>query len=257
MKTKNQYKAMYLIFCLMMCIPSIQYAKTTKNTRTPGTAIFVMATVEETPSVSDKNFNVQKYGLNLDMHIPQFNNLSDKVFEKQLNTRLIKEAIARKKEIINLAKSYNQDMIQDGLEPVPFEYIETFSVIPSIQPFYVVELYKYQYSGGAHGISELNYINLNLEENKMVTLADLFKENVDYIPLINESVRQEINRREQLGEFFFTGSDGFQTIKTNQPFLINKNGELVIVFNVYEIAPYASGAIYITIPLSHIRPYLK
>ena len=88
-----------------------------------------------------------------------------------------------------------------------------------------------------------------------IPLEDLFKEQVDYISIINEFVHQEIERRRLNGEFFFTGSDGFQTISMNQPFFINKNGDLVIVFNVYEIAPYASGAIYITIPADKISPY--
>ena len=248
---------MYLIFCLMMCIPNIQYAKNAKSSRTPGTAIFVMATNEQNLIVNDKTFNVQNDGLKLNVHVPQFENLPNKDFQKQLNDTLLKEAKKRKKDMIALAKSYNKDFIQYGLTPVPFEYIETFSIIPSVYPYYTIELYKYQYSGGAHGISELSYINLNQQTSQLIRLKDLFKEQVDYIAVINEQVRQEIMRRQALGEFFFTGSDGFQTIKENQPFFINKDGNLVIVFNVYEIAPYASGAIYITINLNNLAPYLK
>lgn len=257
MKKKIHFKAMYLMLTLLACIPQMQYAKSTKPKSTPGTAIFVMAQTDQTLIIKDKTFTVQMDGLKLDMHIPQFFNLYDSDFQKQLNRTLLKEAHQRKKEIIQTAKSYNKDLIQDGLTPIPFEYIETFSIIPSSYPNYTVELYKYQYSGGAHGLSELSYININQETNQIVKLEDLFKEQVDYISIINEFVHQEIERRRLNGEFFFTGSDGFQTISMNQPFFINKNGDLVIVFNVYEIAPYASGAIYITIPADKISPYFK
>ncbi|MBE6023478.1 MAG: DUF3298 and DUF4163 domain-containing protein [Cellulosilyticum sp.] len=257
MKKKNQVRAMYFIFCLMMCLPQMQYAKSAKNPRTPGTAIFVMATTQVSPSITDKTFTVKKDGLNLEMHIPQFSNLSNSDFEKQVNHYLLKEATKRKKAMIEMAKSYNKDFIKDGLTPIPFEYIETFSIIPTIYPYYTLELYQYQYSGGAHGISELSYINLNQEKNQLLNLADLFKEDVDYQSIVNELVKQEIERRQELGEFFFSGSDGFQSIGENRPFFINKDGDLVIVFNVYEIAPYASGPIYITIPRAKLIAYLK
>lgn len=257
MRKKNQYIAILLLFCIVFSIPQMYYANNTKQKSTPGTAIFVMAEVQNIPVVNEVVFNIQKNGLKLEIHVPQISQLTNSKFQKQLNTTLLKEAKLRKKEIIRLEKDYNKDMIQDELTPFPFEYIETFLVIPSVYPYYTIEQYKYQYSGGAHGISELNYLNINQETNQIVGLSDLFKDQVNYISIINEGVKQEINRRTELGEFFFTGSDGFQSIHVNQPFFINKSGDLVIVFNVYEIAPYASGPVYIVLSRASLQAYLK
>ena len=257
MKKKNQHIAMLLSLCLVISIPQMYYANNTKRKSAPGTAIFVMAQMEAVPTVEDITFTVQKDGLKLEMHVPQISGLSDLQFQKQVNQTLLKEAKERKKEMIKTATSYNKEMIKDGLTPTPFEYIETFLVIPSQYPNYTIEQYKYQYSGGAHGISELSYLNLNLETNQIITLEDLFKDQVNYIPILNNEIRQEISRRTALGEFFFTGTDGFQSIRSEQPFFVNKNGNIVIVFNVYEIAPYASGPIYIVLSKETLQPYLK
>ena len=124
-------------------------------------------------------------------------------------------------------------------------------------PYYSIELHKYQYSGGAHGYNELSYINLNQETNQLILLKDLFKPNVNYIGISNELINQEIAQRRMSGEFFYSGSEGFQTIKEKQLFFINENGEIVIVFNEYEIAPYASGPIYIKLSKNKLQDYLK
>lgn len=257
MKKRHLSQAMYVVLSLMMCIPTIEYAKSQEKKSSPGTAIFVMAMMADQPSVEEKTFYYQNGGLHLEMHIPHFNGLVDKKYQKQLNDTLYQSAKERKKETIQLAKSYQQDMTDDGLNIIPFEYIETFEQIPSVQPYMVVELYKYQYSGGAHGISELTYLTLDQNTSQLVTLASLFRQQVDYISVMNEQIRQEIAKRQAQGEFFFTGSDGFQGIKVDQPFFINKNGDIVIVFNVYEIAPYASGPIFIVIKKDELKPYLK
>lgn len=252
---KKQIKAMCFILSLLMCQPQFLYAKEPK--RIPGTAIFVMATVPDSVSIEDKHITVHKDGIQIDMHIPQFVNLTNLDFQKQLNHNLLKEAKERKSEILKLAQSLNKDFSKDDITSVPFEYIETYSVIPSPYPYFTLELYRYQYTGGAHGLPELNYLNLNIEENEICTLDNLFKDDIDYKPILNQAIKEEIIKRTNQGEFFFTGTDGFQTISDNQPFFINKEGNLVIVFNVYEIAPYASGPIYIIISKENLKEYMK
>lgn len=254
---KKQFKAMYFILCLTMCNPQLIYAKSVKQGRIPGTAIFVMAEIENQVQVQDKHLSVHKDGLQLDMHIPQLTNLSNPNFQKQLNHTLLKEAKERKNDMIKLFQSLNKDISKDDLSLIPFEYIETFSIIPSSHPYFTIELYRYQYTGGAHGLPELKYLNINLDKNQIYSLKELFKENIDYKLILNQEIKKEIDKRISQGEFFFTGTDGFQTISDSQPFFINKDGNLVIVFNVYEIAPYASGPIYITLNKERLIDYMK
>lgn len=256
MKNKTVLKAMYLINLILLICPSIMAAKIKSPRNTPGTAIFVMANMNQI-TVESKQLNYDKDSLKLNIQIPQLYGLKNSQFEKKLNANLLKDSKNRKKQIIEEAKAYNKDMIKDGLPLVSFEYIESYSIIPTLKPYYTIEFFKYQYSGGAHGLSNLNYIVLNTETSQFVQIKDLFKEKVNYVAIINSHIKKQIQLRMQQGEYFFTGNDGFQSIKENQPFFINEKGDLVVVFNVYEIAPYVAGPIFFTLPFKDLLPYMK
>ena len=256
MKKKFIIKAMYvcLVVNSLFSIPIV--AKTKPPKSIPGTAIFVMAELP-TVKIEEKTFTFHLPNLFLSVSAPQFSGLKNKQFETSLNKQLIKDAKRNKEVFIEEAKAYQKDLGMDHLNPINFEYRESFVPIDTIQPFVVVEQFKYQYNGGAHGDSQYSYIVIDNASSKLITLKDLFKENVDYKSVINRKIHQMISEREKLGSFFFSGSDGFQGIKENQPFFINNRGELVIVFNVYEIAPYAAGVQYFPIHKADLAPYLK
>lgn len=256
MKNKIMLKAMYVGTLVLLICPSLMANKVKSPRTTPGTAIFVMAH-QSTVSTQSKQLDYNNYGLKLTMQVPQLDGLKNSKFEKKINNQLMKAAKERKSEVIKEAIAYNKEIIRDGLSPIPFEYIENYSVIPSVNPYYTIGLFKYQYSGGAHGINHVDYMTINTETSKVVELKDLFKENVNYKTIINDLITKQIEVRTQAGEAFFTGSDGFKSIKENQPFFINQNGDLVIVFNVYEIASYASGTQFFTLPYKELLPYMK
>lgn len=95
---------------------------------------------------------------------------------------------------------------------------------------------------------ERHYYNLNLDTDKEITLKDLLGD--DYINICNESIKKQIEQRMAEDEnnlyFGFGGDDtmqeaGFKTISDDTPFYINENGNPVIVFEKYEIAPGYMG----------------
>lgn len=90
--------------------------------------------------------------------------------------------------------------------------------------------------------SESKYYNLDLNTGKIVTLKDMLGS--DYIELANKSIREQIAKRQNAGETFFTAEEGgFTGISEDVRFYINENNRPVIVFEKYEIAPGASGKI--------------
>ncbi|ADZ83890.1 DUF3298 and DUF4163 domain-containing protein [Cellulosilyticum sp. ST5] len=245
--------ALGLIYCMLF---TTLYAKTQPAKEKPGAAIFVMAT-QNSVTACPKSYHYQSEVISLDMKIPQLQGLTDRTFQRQFNQNLLKEAKARKKNAISEALQYNKEMIRDGLKPLKFEYLESYTAIPSPYPYYTLEFFKYQYSGGAHGLGELRYITIDLIKNKIISLKDLFKPTVDYKALINAGINEQISRRIQQGEVFFVGDGGFVGIKDEQNFYINQDGLIVIVFNVYEIAPYAAGVIEIPLDMTKLLPYMK
>jgi len=85
------------------------------------------------------------------------------------------------------------------------------------------------------------YYNLNVSNLQYVTLEELLGEN--YIDLINAQINKQIKERQENGrEVFFTQEEGgFKTISEQQNFYINDAGNVVIVFEKYEIAPGFMG----------------
>ena len=96
--------------------------------------------------------------------------------------------------------------------------------------------------------AETRYYNLDLKNNEFLTLEDFLGQ--DYVEKANESIRAQIDERMQNGETFFTSEEGgFETIEADQSFYVNENGNPVIVFEKYAIAPGAMGEVEFEIAL--------
>ena len=89
--------------------------------------------------------------------------------------------------------------------------------------------------------SETKYYNIDLKDNKMVTLADVLGH--DYARIADESIlRQMENMEEKEGIAFWSKSEGgFTGVTDKTVFYMNEKENPVFVFDKYEIAPGAYG----------------
>lgn len=94
---------------------------------------------------------------------------------------------------------------------------------------------------------EHHFYNIDLSSDTTVTLEDALGE--DYVNICNESIVNQINERIAADEnnvFFGYGDDegmmdGFMTVTEDTPFYLNADGEVVISFPEYSIAPGSMG----------------
>lgn len=95
---------------------------------------------------------------------------------------------------------------------------------------------------------ERTYYNIDLKNDKELTLEDLLGK--DYISLCNKSIDAQIQERIAADDnlmFFGYGVDAddtigkFETIAADTPFYLNAEGEVVISFPEYSIAPGYMG----------------
>ena len=99
----------------------------------------------------------------------------------------------------------------------------------------------------ASGAETVRYYNLDKETGKYVHLADLFPKGYDYVTAISEDIKAQMVQRmaEDENQSYFINSDmpeeDFQQIALDQQFYVNQDGQLVIVFNEYEVAPGSMG----------------
>ena len=91
------------------------------------------------------------------------------------------------------------------------------------------------------------FYNIDLEKDAPLTLADVLGEN--YVEICNKSITDQIEARLGMDEnaaFFGFGDDdglteGFTTVTEDTPFYLNDEGDVVISFPEYSIAPGSMG----------------
>ncbi|ATW23575.1 stalk domain-containing protein [Candidatus Formimonas warabiya] len=107
---------------------------------------------------------------------------------------------------------------------------------------------NYQYSGGAHGGTLQTSYTINLKTGIQYALKDLFQENTDYVSLISDQVKKQLEERD-LAEALF---EPFDKIGENQSYYLSNNG-VVVYFQQYEILPYAAGIQEFTVDASSLN----
>lgn len=91
----------------------------------------------------------------------------------------------------------------------------------------------------ANAYQEQVYYNLDLAENREITLADLLGEN--WVEICNESIRTQMAESEDPSVFFSEETGGFTTVDETTSFYINEAGNPVVVFPQYTVAVGAMG----------------
>ena len=99
-------------------------------------------------------------------------------------------------------------------------------------------------AGAAHGMYGVSYINFYIPQQKDLTISDLLLTSKK--SAINKAVRS--NARKVVDALY---SDDTSDIEYSETFYLSNKG-ITFVYQPYEIGPYASGAIEITVPKAHL-----
>ncbi|QQY79731.1 copper amine oxidase-like protein [Keratinibaculum paraultunense] len=191
-------------------------------------------------------------GAEVNIKIPVIKGLKDDHFQEKLN-RTIRTSVEKdlkefKKDIEEL-KKLNVDW-----EP---QMIVGYDVKSSENILSIV-IDNYIFTGGAHGSSRRDYYNIDIDKNKIIQLSDLFKENSDFKSIISDEINKEIKRQiAEEAKSYFTDDEKFITIDDSQDFYIDKDGDIVITFQPYEITPWYMGHPEFKIPSKSIANILK
>ncbi len=120
--------------------------------------------------------------------------------------------------------------------------------------------YSTYLSGAAHPSTETRIVNYHLEQRRLYNTEDIFSSSTQALPLL-ASLSIPALKEILVKDIEITSSDQF--INGTQPFYENyrvvgvtKKGILVI-FNPYQIAPYARGTIQAELPLSSFSENIK
>lgn len=115
----------------------------------------------------------------------------------------------------------------------------------------------------ASGNEKTLYYHLDKTTGNIVELSDLFRENSDYVKVLSDEIKKQMEKRMEADETqsYFCGEEwgdaAFEKIKPNQNFYFNEDGNLVIAFDEYEVAPGYMGIQEFTIPAEVLAPIRK
>jgi hypothetical protein len=114
----------------------------------------------------------------------------------------------------------------------------------------IISLYsdKYEYTGGAHGNTVRTSQTWNMQTKKMIELAELFPCSFDYKLYIYRKIKEQIALDPSI---YFEDYEKL-VVETFNPenYYATPEG-LIIYYQQYDIAPYASGIREFLIPYSH------
>jgi hypothetical protein len=191
--------------------------------------------------------------MGVDLKIPVLSGLDNNNIQANINTLWEKDALDLRDKMTDEIEAYVKENQQNDWPIRPYQLSTTFEETYQTEKMLSLYVDYYQYTGGAHGITDRRPYNINLEDGSRLALKDLFNANYDYQTIINEEIRKQIDAHP---DSYFTGNMGFKGINPDQSYYL-LNGFLVIYFSQYEIAPYAAGIPEFKIPLSKFQDGIR
>lgn len=180
----------------------------------------------------------------IDVRMPALKNTGNDELEARINKQIQRRVDAAVAEAEQRAEEYYQAYIETGGTPeqyIPVNITIQYEIKHSDDRIVSFVLYKSETLANAY--AEIDCYNVDLVTGQDLTLKDLLGE--DYIDLANAQIKAQIQQRIQQDPdaSYFSDEDGlqFSSIAPDQRFYINEAGNVVIVFEKYEIAPGSMG----------------
>lgn len=246
-KSKIKYKldlaASMLIFAFVMLVnlnPQMAYAM--QEIPVVGNIVKI---------VTIRNYFEEDGRSEIDLEIPNIKN-SDDTYSKS------------NEEINNEINSLTQKILEEynnTKSPESYNNIKVDSeVIEDNQNWFILKLTIYEGAGSSN--TQYKYYNIDKKQDKIVKLLDLFKDEQYKIVVSEEIKRQMKEQMEKDENIMYWLEDeieewNFKTIEDDQNFYFSDNGNIVIVFNKYDVAPGSMGTPEFEISKNIYEKYLK
>ncbi len=149
-----------------------------------------------------------------------------------------------------IISQFEKEVQEDGAEGHRALYSD-YQVLADNDKYFTLELRIDEIM--ASGAQSVKIYNIDKQTNQILKLKDLFPDETGYVAKLSEAVKEEMRRnmKEDESKVYFLDSeygDNFETIKEDQNFYINEAGNLVLVFDEYEVAPGSMGLVEIELP---------
>lgn len=209
----------------------------------------------QTKTINEKN-PTGRY--TLDIQYPEITGFKDLSVEKVVNEKiayLVTDQVEDFKKNVLASGTYaKENDFMSGLD-IRYEIAQAHEDIVSL---------SLQVSSFAAGAAHPNNYNLTFNyqpssasENKELTLSHLFKEDSNYLDKLSEISRQDLNNQfKDEPEMTELIKPGTEPVADNFKNFVLKKGTLVLIFDPYQVAPYAAGTRTVSISKDKIKNIL-
>lgn len=156
-----------------------------------------------------------------------------------------------KQSFLEAIELYNYS-IAKGYPIRQFEILSSYKI--TFNQDCAISLYfdKYEYMGGAHGITYRNSDTWDIKDGKRVYLCDLFSKEINYYTYIANIINNQIKLQQKFGDNYMYFEDFEKNVAlkfNNNNFYLSINPKgIIIYFQKYDIAPYSMGIPEFIIP---------
>ncbi|MFL1012450.1 DUF3298 and DUF4163 domain-containing protein [Flavisericum labens] len=153
-----------------------------------------------------------------------------------------------KESIDNFNSEYEQFINDFPETEIPWEAQIDGEVVYQSPEIISIAITSYVNTGGAHGISNISFLNFNAENGQKLTneqlITDISAFKILAKPYFDKSIAEKDNAVFDAKDYQLPANIAY-----------TKDG-LVLLYNTYEIAPYSTGIIEFKIPFEKAESYL-
>lgn len=213
--------------------------------------INLSVTASSIVNVSEKNIKKNTEAIEINLKIPVISGAPNSAAAKKINNRFYKDAV-------NFAAPLEKDAIKTLAESkktgsFPFHKYSAFTtyrVKYNKNDILSIPVRYSRYTGGANGVETQTGYTYDLKNGKLLTLSELFEKGFDYKKVISDEVFHQIKANSEM--YFPETIKNFKGIDPNQPYYL-EDGNLVVFYGPFEIAPHAYGIPEFKIPFSKLK----
>jgi len=189
-----------------------------------------------------------------DVEVPGLLPVENETGEPEVQEKLEKSTEEINAEIKEITDKLITEFEANLKEEAGYQDISIKSeVINTDENYFTLKLICYQASGSG---AEWDYFyTIDINTGERVALADIFKEETDYITPISENIKEQMRKQmaEDESKVYWLDTDetpewDFQAITDETSFYLNTDGNIVICFNEGDVAPMYMGVVEFEIP---------
>ncbi|MGX4309103.1 DUF3298 domain-containing protein [Clostridioides difficile] len=203
--------------------------------------------------ITIKNYSLKSENYEAEIDIPKIRGLKDKNLEQRLNSSFMEDG----KRLYHQFQE-RMEKIQSSKNKGYKSLSLSYSVKNNSKKFLSIEMTKNEIEASSY-VSKVHY-TIDKKRQIVLTLPMLFKDD-KYIKVISDNIKEQMReqmKKDSTKSYFIDQKkdlpvEDFKTINKYQDFYFNKNEDLVICFDEYEVAPGYMGAVEFVIPYKVIK----